>query len=46
MFTISRVTLWDWDRKGITDPVRLGKLKRYRLSDIEELIKKKGGENE
>lgn len=41
MLSISRVTLWDWDKKRITDPVRLGNLKRYRLSDIEELIKKK-----
>ncbi len=46
MLAVSRVTLWDWDKKGITDPVRLGNLKRYRLSDIEELIKNTGGENE
>jgi len=42
---ITRVTLWDWDKKGITKPIRLGNLKRYRLSDIEELLKKKEVKN-
>ncbi len=46
MLSISRVTLWDWDKKGITKPIRLGNLKRYQQSDIEQLIQKKGGENE
>ena len=41
IFSISRVTLWDWDKKGMTKPIRLGNLKRYRLSDIEELLKDK-----
>ncbi len=31
---ISRVTLWQWDKKGITKPIRMGNLKRYKLSDI------------
>lgn len=34
---ISRVTLWHLDKRGITHPIRLGNLKRYRLSDIESL---------
>ena len=31
---ITRVTLWSWDKKGLTHPIRLGNLKRYRYSDI------------
>ena len=38
LLSISRVTLWQWDNKGITKPHRLGNLKRYRLSDIEALM--------
>lgn len=34
---ISRVTLWNWDKKGITHPLRIGNLKRYRLSDLDAL---------
>lgn len=43
MLSISRVTLWQWEKKDILQPVRMGNLKRYRLSDIEVLIQKKGG---
>ncbi len=35
LLNITRVTLWAWDKKGITSPLRIGNLKRYRLSDIE-----------
>jgi predicted DNA-binding transcriptional regulator AlpA len=38
LLSISRVTLWQWDKKGITKPHRLGNLKRYKLSDIEQLM--------
>ena len=34
---ISRVSLWTWDKKGITKPVYFGSQKRYRLSDIEKM---------
>lgn len=34
---ISRVSLWTWDKKGITRPVYFGNQKRYRLSDIEKM---------
>ena len=34
MLKVSKVTLWNWDRKNITDPVRIGNTKRYRKSDI------------
>jgi excisionase family DNA binding protein len=37
MLSVSRVTLWSWDRKGIINPVRIGNLKRYKLSEIESL---------
>ena len=35
--SISRVTLWQWDKKGLTNPVRIGNLKRYRVSDLNSL---------
>jgi len=44
MLHISRITLYHWDKKAITNPIRLGNLKRYRLTDIEELIKDREGE--
>jgi DNA-binding transcriptional MerR regulator len=31
--------LWHWDRKGITNPVRIGNAKRYRSSDLDKLLK-------
>jgi len=37
LLDISRVTLWQWDKKGITNPVRMGNLKRYRRSDIDSI---------
>jgi len=38
LLSVSRVTLWQWEKKGILLPARLGKFKRYRLSDIERLL--------
>ena len=35
---VSLVTLWSWDKKGITHPVRIGNAKRYRRSDLEKLM--------
>jgi len=40
-FQVSLVTLWNWDRKGITKPVRVGNSKRYRLSDIEKILQER-----
>lgn len=40
LLSISRVTLWSWDKKGVTNPLRIGNLKRYRLSDIDAMGKK------
>jgi hypothetical protein len=36
---ISLVTLWSWDKKGITNPLRIGNAKRYRRSDLEIILK-------
>ena len=35
---VSLVTLWHWDKKGITKPLLIGKLKRYRRSDLEKIL--------
>jgi hypothetical protein len=35
---ISSVTLWNYDKRGITNPVRIGNSKRYRRSDIEKFF--------
>jgi len=38
---ISNVTLWHYDNKGITSPVRIGGKRLYRNSDIEEILQKR-----
>ena len=38
LLKISSVTLWNWDKKGITRPLRIGNQKRYRHSDLEKII--------
>ncbi len=35
---VSLVTLWNWDHKGITRPLRIGNAKRYRRSDLEKIL--------
>jgi DNA-binding transcriptional regulator YiaG len=35
---ISLVTLWSWDKKGITQPLKIGNQKRYRRSDLEKFL--------
>lgn len=35
---ISLVTLWSWDNKGITQPLKIGTKKRYRRSDLEKFM--------
>lgn len=37
---ISLVTLWSWDRKGITSPVRIGNMKRYRKSELDKAFER------
>jgi hypothetical protein len=38
LWGVSLVTLWSWDNKGITKPIRLGNTKRYRKSDFEKIL--------
>ena len=38
LLKVSLVTLWNWDRKGITKPVRIGNTKRYRRTDLEKIL--------
>jgi hypothetical protein len=35
---VSLVTLWSWDKKGITIPLRIGNKKLYRRSDLEKIL--------
>lgn len=35
--SVSRVTLFNWEKKGLLMPIRMGNLKRYKLSTIESI---------
>jgi hypothetical protein len=35
---VSKVTLWEFDRKGYTHPIRVGQRKRYRRSELEQIL--------
>jgi hypothetical protein len=35
---VSLVTLWSWDKKGLTRPLRIGTKKLYRRSDLEKIL--------
>ena len=37
MLSVSRVTLWNWQKSGIIKSFKVGNLKRYKLSTIEKL---------
>jgi hypothetical protein len=37
---VSLPTIWAWDKKGITIPLRIGTRKLYRRSDIEKILKR------
>ncbi len=41
LLSVTRTTLWSWDRKGILESCRIGNQKRYRLSDIELIMNKR-----
>lgn len=41
-FAITAPTLWSWDNKGITNPLKIGRVKRYKKSEIERLFDEKG----
>lgn len=40
LLSISRVTVWNWEKKNILRPIRIGNMKRYRLTDIESISKR------
>ena len=42
-FKISSATIWRWKKCGYLVPVKVGSMDRYRLSDINTLLAKKGG---
>ncbi|WP_397301832.1 helix-turn-helix domain-containing protein [Nonlabens ulvanivorans] len=39
MLSVSVVTIIDWDKKKILNPLRIGNRVRYQLSEIEEVLK-------
>ncbi len=43
-FGVSRSTLWRWSQIGYLKPVKIGVGIRYKANDVENLLKKKGGE--
>ena len=42
-FRISSATIWRWKKCGYLVPIKVGSMDRYRLSDINDLLAKKGG---
>ena len=42
-FRISSATIWRWKKNGYLIPVKVGSMDRYRLSDINTILVKKGG---
>ncbi len=46
MLGITLTTLWNWNNKGILPTIKIGNKVRYRRSDIENLLNKKGAEDE
>ena len=37
-FDVSRVTIYQWEKKGLLKSVRIGNLKRFKESDIQSFI--------
>lgn len=35
---VSLVSLWSYDKRGLTRPLRIGNSKRYRRSDLEKIL--------
>ncbi len=42
-FRISSATIWRWKKNGYLVPVKVGSMDRYRLSDINAILTRKGG---
>lgn len=37
---VTVVTIIDWDKKGLTKPIKIGNRIRYKVSEVNELINK------
>lgn len=42
MLGVDKSTLWRWNKCGYLTNIKVGSKVRYRLTDVEELMKKKG----
>lgn len=42
-FKISSATIWRWKKCGYLVPMKVGSMDRYRLSDVNAILLKKGG---
>lgn len=42
MLKVSKVTLWRWEKNGYLAPILIGGKKRYRNSDLQQIINGKG----
>lgn len=40
---VSSATLWRWKKSGFLVPVPMGSMDRYRQSDIDKIMKQRGG---
>lgn len=38
--SVSRTTLWKWEKKNYLCPIEVGGKRRYKLSDINEILRK------
>ena len=38
--SVSRTTLWKWEKKNYLGPIEVGGKRRYKLSDINEILRK------
>ena len=41
LLNVNPSTLWNWDKKGFLQPVRVGGLCRYRKTDIQRILTSK-----
>lgn len=43
ILSINPSTLWNWDKRNYLKPIKVGGLNRYRKSDIDGILGRKGG---
>lgn len=36
---VAKTTLWQWEKKGILKPLRIGSLLKYKKSDVDEMLR-------